>query len=126
MHPSLYDPKLMKPSKLGIDYLLPIFTDAIGETTWSTCADAVRRRQSFAAVSLHQHGRAQAHPLLSTSSSRCIGCPPVPIEGDAEFAEIVSAMAGQSREKDRLLGQYLCPPTSASRLFSTIICRTCR
>jgi len=30
MHPALYDPKLMKPSKMGIDYLLPIFTDAIG------------------------------------------------------------------------------------------------
>jgi 6-phosphofructokinase 1 len=31
MHPSLYDPKLMKPSRVGIDYLLPIFTDAIGD-----------------------------------------------------------------------------------------------
>ena len=31
MHPSLYDPKLMKPSRMGIDYLTPIFTDAIGE-----------------------------------------------------------------------------------------------
>jgi 6-phosphofructokinase 1 len=31
MHPSLYDPALMKPSRLGIDYLMPIFTDAIGE-----------------------------------------------------------------------------------------------
>jgi 6-phosphofructokinase 1 len=31
MHPALYDPKLLKPSKMGIDYLLPIFTDAIGE-----------------------------------------------------------------------------------------------
>ena len=31
MHPSLYDAHLMKPSKVGIDYLLPIFTDAIGE-----------------------------------------------------------------------------------------------
>jgi len=30
MHPALYDSKLMKPSKVGIDYLLPIFTDAIG------------------------------------------------------------------------------------------------
>ena len=30
MHPLLYDPKLMKPSGTGIDYLLPIFTDAIG------------------------------------------------------------------------------------------------
>jgi 6-phosphofructokinase len=31
MHSALYDPKLLKPSKIGIDYLLPIFTDAIGE-----------------------------------------------------------------------------------------------
>lgn len=30
MHPELYDPKLMKPSRLGIEYLVPIFTDAIG------------------------------------------------------------------------------------------------
>jgi 6-phosphofructokinase 1 len=31
MHPDLYDARLMKPSRLGIDYLTPIFTDAIGE-----------------------------------------------------------------------------------------------
>ena len=31
LHPALYDSRLMKPSKMGIDYLLPIFTDAIGE-----------------------------------------------------------------------------------------------
>jgi 6-phosphofructokinase 1 len=31
MHPLLYDARLMKPSRMGIDYLLPIFTDAIGE-----------------------------------------------------------------------------------------------
>ena len=30
MDPLLYDPKLMQPSPLGIDYLLPIFTEAIG------------------------------------------------------------------------------------------------
>src|SRR5260221_1061346 len=30
MHLALYDAKLMKPSRLGIDYLTPIFTDAIG------------------------------------------------------------------------------------------------
>ncbi len=30
LHPSLYDPKMMKPSTTGIRYLLPIFTDAIG------------------------------------------------------------------------------------------------
>ena len=38
-----------------------------------------------------------------------IGCSPVPIKGDAEFVEIAAAMAAQSREKDRLLGNYLCP-----------------
>ena len=31
LYPQLYDPKLMKPSRLGIDYLLPIFTDAVGD-----------------------------------------------------------------------------------------------
>ena len=31
MQPLLYDPKLMKPSRMGIDYLMPIFRDAIGE-----------------------------------------------------------------------------------------------
>ena len=30
MHPSFYDPQLMRPSQLGIDYLVPIFTNAIG------------------------------------------------------------------------------------------------
>ncbi|MGA2028510.1 MAG: hypothetical protein ABSG87_00340 [Verrucomicrobiota bacterium] len=46
-----------------------------------------------------------------------IGSPPVPIEGDAEFTEIVSAMAGQSREKDRLLGHYLCPVDQRIQTF---------
>jgi 6-phosphofructokinase len=41
MHPALYDPKLMKPSRLGIDYLLPIFTDAIGND------DAEHMRQTL-------------------------------------------------------------------------------
>ena len=30
MHSSFYDPELMRPSRIGIEYLLPIFTDAIG------------------------------------------------------------------------------------------------
>ena len=38
-----------------------------------------------------------------------IGCQPVPFQGDLEFSEIAAAMAAQSREKDRLLGQHLCP-----------------
>jgi ATP-dependent phosphofructokinase / diphosphate-dependent phosphofructokinase len=30
MHPSFYDPELMRPSRTGVEYLLPIFTNAIG------------------------------------------------------------------------------------------------
>jgi 6-phosphofructokinase 1 len=30
MHESFYDPKLMRPSEVGIEYLLPIFTNSIG------------------------------------------------------------------------------------------------
>ncbi len=30
MHPALYDPELMMPSRLGAEYLLPIFTRAVG------------------------------------------------------------------------------------------------
>ncbi len=41
MHPALYDPVAMKPSRLGIDYLMPIFTDAIGTD------DAEHMRQSL-------------------------------------------------------------------------------
>jgi 6-phosphofructokinase len=41
MHPQLYDAKLMKPSRTGIEYLLPIFTDAIGED------DAQNMRQTL-------------------------------------------------------------------------------
>ena len=46
-----------------------------------------------------------------------IGSPPVPIAGDKEFTEIISAMAAQSREKDRLLGHYLCPADQRIQTF---------
>ena len=46
-----------------------------------------------------------------------IGCPPVPMAGNAEFAEIADAMAAQSREKDRLLGQHLCPADARLQTF---------
>jgi 6-phosphofructokinase 1 len=49
MHPELYDSKLMKPSRLGIDYLTPIFTDAIGEDDMEHM-----RRTLFAAGNLSQ------------------------------------------------------------------------
>ena len=41
MYPALYDPTLMKPSRMGMDYLLPIFTDAIGSD------DAEHMRQTL-------------------------------------------------------------------------------
>ncbi|HUR32248.1 MAG TPA: 6-phosphofructokinase [Vicinamibacterales bacterium] len=41
MHPALYDPAAMKPSQIGIEYLMPIFTDAIGND------DAEHMRQSL-------------------------------------------------------------------------------
>jgi 6-phosphofructokinase len=41
MHPALYDPLLMKPSRLGMDYLIPIFSDAIGSD------DAEHMRQTL-------------------------------------------------------------------------------
>ncbi|HTX21416.1 MAG TPA: 6-phosphofructokinase [Candidatus Aquilonibacter sp.] len=49
MHADFYDAKLMKPSKMGIDYLLPIFTAAIGEDDMEHM-----RRTLFAAGNLSQ------------------------------------------------------------------------
>ena len=46
-----------------------------------------------------------------------IGCSPVPLKGDREFVEIAAAMAAQSREKDRLLGQHLCPADARIQTF---------
>src|SRR5437867_8526832 len=49
MYPALYDPVRMKPSPLGVEYLLPIFTNAIGED------DMEHTRQTlFAAANLSQ------------------------------------------------------------------------
>ena len=49
MHKELYDARLMKPSKKGIEYLVPIFTSAIGED------DMEHTRQTlFAASNLSQ------------------------------------------------------------------------
>ncbi len=31
MHPGFYDPERMMPSRLGIDYLMPIFSNALGQ-----------------------------------------------------------------------------------------------
>ena len=61
MHPSLYDAKLMKPSKMGIDYLLPIFTDAIGnddaEHMRQTLFDAGNLTQPYHSINTDVHKR---------------------------------------------------------------------
>jgi hypothetical protein len=49
MHPALYDADRMKPSRLGIDYLASIFTNAIGEDDMESC-----RRTVFASGNLKQ------------------------------------------------------------------------
>ncbi len=49
MHPALYDGKRLKPSQLGIEYLLPIFTDAIGDDDMEH-----QRQKLFAAGNLTQ------------------------------------------------------------------------
>ena len=46
-----------------------------------------------------------------------IGCAPVVMKDGSDFSDIVSAMAGLSREKDRLLGQYLCPADQRIQTF---------
>ncbi len=61
LHPALYDPTLMKPSKLGIDYLLPIFTDAIGsddaEHMRQTLFDAGNLAQPYHSINTDVHKR---------------------------------------------------------------------
>jgi hypothetical protein len=61
MHPSLYDPVLMKPSRLGIDYLLPIFTGAIGyddaEHMRQTLFDAGNLAQPYHSINTDVHKR---------------------------------------------------------------------
>src|SRR5271154_1520368 len=67
---------------------------------------------------LQDHGKLAAHLIAHINVKLAlIGCQPVPIKGDAEFAEIAAAMAGQSREKDRLLGHYLCPADHRIQTF---------
>jgi len=57
----LYDAKLMKPSRLGIDYLLPIFTDAIGgddmEHTRQTLFAAGNLSEPYHSINTDVHKR---------------------------------------------------------------------
>ena len=83
MHADLYDPVLMKPSKLGVDYLLPIFTDAIGSD------DAEHMRQTlFAPGNL-----AQPYHSINTDVHkriRYLSSEPAPATISDKFAAIAS------------------------------------
>src|SRR5262245_21412978 len=61
MHPAFYDPKLMKTSRLGVDYLLPIFTDAIGnddaEYIRQTLFDPGNLAQPYHSINTDVHKR---------------------------------------------------------------------
>lgn len=61
LHPAFYDANLMKPSKLGIDYLLPIFTDAIGhddaEHMRATLFDPGNLAQPYHSINTDVHKR---------------------------------------------------------------------
>ena len=61
VNPALYDPKLMKPSRMGIDYLLPIFTGAIGsedvEHLRQTLFDLGNLAQPYHSINLDVHKR---------------------------------------------------------------------
>jgi 6-phosphofructokinase 1 len=61
MHPTLYDPRLMKPSQVGIEYLLPIFTGAIGhddaEHMRLTLFDAGNLKQPYHSINTDVHKR---------------------------------------------------------------------
>jgi len=64
MPAALYDAKHMKPSPLGVEYLLPIFTDAIGND------DMEHTRQTlFAAGNL-----AQPYHSINTDINKRIRC----------------------------------------------------
>jgi hypothetical protein len=67
---------------------------------------------------LLEHGGLSAHLVaLINVKLALIGCAPVPVKSDVEFDGIVSAMAERSREKDRLLGQYLPPADQRIQTF---------
>ena len=67
LHPSFYDEELMRPSKIGVEYLLPIFTNAIGHADIEAIRQTrLRLGQPLPPVPLGQHRHQQADPVLSS------------------------------------------------------------
>ncbi len=134
VHPELYDAKLMKPSKLGIEYLLPIFTDADRQRRLGTHAtDSLCPGQPGSTVPLHQHRRAQTHSLSRIGSIMSTAAPPAhladyinvklallgltPVVTHGELNALVSSLVAQYREKERLLANHLCPADQRIQTF---------
>jgi hypothetical protein len=63
-------------------------------------ADAVRRRLYYINLKL-----------------RDLGCPTVPVQLDAEFADLVGGLMALHREKDRLLAKHQCPADARIQNF---------
>jgi 6-phosphofructokinase 1 len=63
MHPSFYDPQGLRPSQTGIDYLMPIFTGAVGaddvEVQRSTLFDPSHLRMAYHSVNIDVNKRIQ-------------------------------------------------------------------
>jgi 6-phosphofructokinase 1 len=77
VHPTLYDAKLMKPSRLGMEYLMPIFTDAIGnddaEHMRQTLFDPGNLTQPYHSINTDVHKRIrylQADAETATQSKK--------------------------------------------------------
>jgi hypothetical protein len=59
---------------------------------------------------------AQLTPYINVKLA-LLGCQPVRGTDDAESSDLVSAFAAQYQEKERLLGQYLCPADQRIQTF---------
>ena len=118
MHPALYDPKLMKPSKLGIDYLLPIFTDAIGEDDAEhmrqTLFDPGNLAQPYHSINTDVHKRIR---YLEGNEGRLSSDPHLIPYINVKLALLGFPPVAQYREKERLLANHLCPADQRIQTF---------
>ena len=68
LHPSFYDEELMRPSKLAVEYMLPIFTQRDRPRRHRGHPPlGLRLGQPLPALPLRQHRHQQAHPLPAGS-----------------------------------------------------------
>jgi hypothetical protein len=125
----------MKPSRWALIICCRFSPTPSARTTWSTCARRCSPRQPFAALSLHQHGRAQAHPLyrwrptepgmkqpdqpdsLHQRQAALIGCPPVADRGRGIRRNRFSRWRSRAK-RTGCSANYLCPADQRHSDFS--------